>query len=73
MRNFIELTFRSVRKQLQFNKFSFELFGYDFLVDDELKTHLIEVNTNPSLEESNKLLKVIMPRMLDNMFTLTVD
>ena len=27
----------------------FKLFGYDFLVDEELKVHLIEVNGRPSL------------------------
>jgi hypothetical protein len=34
---------------------------------------MIEVNTNPCIEESSKLLKVYLPRMLDDLFKLTVD
>ena len=28
---------------------SFELFGYDFMLDEDLNPWLIEVNTNPSI------------------------
>jgi D-alanine-D-alanine ligase-like ATP-grasp enzyme len=31
--------------------------GYDFIMDEKLNTYLIEVNTNPCLEESNSLLR----------------
>jgi tubulin--tyrosine ligase len=34
---------------------------------------LIEVNTNPCIEESSNLLKTLLPRMLEDMFKLTVD
>jgi tubulin monoglycylase TTLL3/8 len=34
---------------------------------------MIEVNTNPCIEESSNLLKVLIPRMLDDMFKLTLD
>ena len=38
-----------------------------------MNTILIEVNTNPCLEESNKLLKHLLPRMVDNLFCITMD
>ena len=38
-------------------RFCFEIFGYDFMIDKELKPWLIEVNTNPCIEESSGLLK----------------
>jgi len=33
-----------------------EIFGYDFILDHDLNPWLIEVNTNPCLEESSSLL-----------------
>lgn len=30
-----------------------EIFGYDFILDSNLKVWLIEVNTNPCIEESS--------------------
>jgi hypothetical protein len=51
----------------------FELFGYDFILDQDFNTWLIEVNTNPCIEESSSILKVLLPRMVDDMLKLTVD
>lgn len=43
------------------------------MIDESLHSWLIEVNTNPCLEESNNLLKKLVPRMLDDAFKLTLD
>ena len=56
MKEQIEVTFESVRNQLKMSKACFEIFGFDFLVDSELQTWLLEVNSNPSLEESSPTL-----------------
>jgi hypothetical protein len=37
------------------------------------ETRLIEVNTNPCLEEPNAILKTYLPRMADDMLRLTLD
>ena len=34
---------------------------------------LIEVNSNPGLEESSPLIKMLIPRMIDDALRLTVD
>lgn len=52
---------------------SFELFGYDFMFDDQFRPYLIEVNSNPCLEESSKLLSKLFTEMIDSTFRLTVD
>ena len=36
------------------------------MIDADLKVWLIEVNTNPCLEESSPILEEILPRMLGN-------
>ena len=46
----------------------FELFGYDFLVDEDGKVWLIEVNSDPYLGSPNEWTKKIVPEMLDEMF-----
>jgi hypothetical protein len=52
---------------------SFEVFGYDFMIDEHFKVYLIEANTNPSLEICSPLLARIIPELLDNSFRLAVD
>ena len=46
----------------------FEIFGYDFMLDDQFKLNLIEVNTNPCLETESPLLARIIPELIDNTF-----
>ena len=54
-------------------KHTFELFGYDFIVDNDFNLWLIEVNTNPCIEESSELLKHLLRWMLEDMTKLVVD
>ena len=43
------------------------------MIDENYKVWLIEVNANPCIEESSPLLKMLIPRMLDDAFKITVD
>ncbi|CAD8174119.1 unnamed protein product [Paramecium octaurelia] len=53
--------------------FQFEIFGYDFMIDNNGNIWLIEINTNPCIEESSPLLQKLIPRMLNDAFRLTID
>jgi hypothetical protein len=51
----------------------FEIFGYDFILDENYKPYLLEINTNPGLEISSPLINQLLPRMIDDAFKLTID
>ena len=52
----------------------FELFGYDFMIDEDMRVYLIEVNTNPCLDTSPcPLLHRLITQILDQTFKITVD
>jgi Tubulin-tyrosine ligase family len=44
--------------------YSYEIYGYDFMIDSNCKTWMIEINTNPSLTESNQTVTDIIMRMM---------
>jgi hypothetical protein len=71
----IKLTFFSVKDKININnrKNCFEIFGFDFIIDKNLDAYLLEVNTNPGLEESSPLISVLLPRMIDDALRLTID
>ena len=75
MQEIIVKTFNAVKRSIDphHRKYSFELFGYDFILDEDFNMFLIEVNTNPCIEESSNILKIYIPRMLEDMLKLTVD
>ena len=51
----------------------FEIFGYDFILDENYRPFLLEINTNPGLEISSPLINQLLPRMIDDAFKLTID
>ena len=51
----------------------FELFGFDFLIDEDFRVWLIECNVNPYLGVPNKYIEWLLPRMINDLFKLTID
>lgn len=54
-------------------QFSFEIFGFDFMVDEDFVVYLIEANTNPCLETNSSVLSRLVPGMLDASFSIAID
>ena len=50
-----------------------EVFGLDFMICDEFRPYLIEVNTNPCLELASPLLARLIPTMLENALKISTD
>jgi len=75
---FIEIikhTMLCVKNKINLNNrnYCFEIFGYDFMMDEDKNIYLIEINTNPGLEISSDLIGELVPRMIDDALLLTVD
>lgn len=68
MKEIIKLSFLASKEKMNPNdrKLCFEIFGFDFIIDSSYNSWLIEINTNPSIDESNELLKILIPRMIGN-------
>ena len=75
IKDIIMCSMKSVEKKInKFHRnFCFELFGYDFIFDKDVNPFLLEINTNPGLEESSPLINMLVPRMIDDLFRLTID
>ena len=75
IKEIIKFTFESVKNKINpmERKYCFEIFGFDFMLDCNFQPFLIEVNSNPGLEESSPLIKMLIPRMLDDALRLTLD
>ena len=71
----VALSANSVKGKINLSKRTncFEIFGYDFILDINLKPFLLEINTNPGYEESSPLIKMLVPRMIDDAMKLTID
>ena len=54
-------------------KYCFEIFGYDFIIDERYQPYLLEINTNPGLEISSPIIDELLPRMIDDALKLTID
>jgi hypothetical protein len=52
---------------------SYELFGFDLMIDEDLRVWLIECNVNPHLGTPNELMKKVVPEMLNEMLTIVLD
>ena len=75
IKEIVSITMKSGKEQINKNgrNFQFEIFGYDFMLDENFNLFLIEINSNPGIEESSPWIKVIIPRMLDDALRLTLD
>ncbi|CAM9837155.1 unnamed protein product, partial [Choristocarpus tenellus] len=54
-------------------KNSWELYGYDFMVDDLYKPWLIEINSSPACDYSTKVTENYVQRALTDLLKVTID
>lgn len=75
MKYAIEISMNAVGAKLNKKEkmLSFEIFGYDFIIDNDFTPWILEINNNPGLGISSPVIEKLVPRMLDDAFRLTID
>ena len=75
MKEEIKLSMNSVGRKLKGvpKVLSFQIIGYDFIVDQKYNPWILEINDNPGIEISSELISHLIPRMIDDAIRLTVD
>jgi hypothetical protein len=75
MKDLIIDSFIATKNQLNPNrrKPAFELLGYDFLIDEDFRLWLIEINTNPYFGVPNNFIAELLPKMMDDLLDIVVD
>jgi tubulin monoglycylase TTLL3/8 len=63
----------SAKNGITQRKNSHELFGYDFMVDDQLNSWLIEVNSSPAMDYSTSITEKLVKEMSEDLIKVVVD
>ena len=69
----MKLVFTVVKDKLDKKFGCFELFGFDFLIDDNLNPYLIEINVNPALYTDTQVQKDLLPKLVDDIVKMALN
>ena len=70
--NIIYISLKSVQSVIINDKHCFECYGYDILIDANLKPWLIEVNASPSLSTTTEPDRVLKMNLINDVFSIVV-
>jgi hypothetical protein len=67
------LIFQVIKDKLDRKFGCFELFGFDFLLDDALNPYLIEINTNPAIYTDTQVQKDLLPKLVEDSVKMSLE
>ena len=73
IKNAIICSFYAVHHNIMQRENSHELFGYDFMVDEDKNVYLIEVNASPNLDYKTNIMKEAVEKMVKDLIELIID
>jgi tubulin--tyrosine ligase like protein 10 len=68
----MSLIFTVIKDKLDRKFGCFELFGFDFLLDDNLNPYLIEINTNPAIYTDTQVQKDLLPKLVEDIVKMSL-
>ena len=68
----IYISLKSVQSVIINDKHCFECYGYDILIDGNLKPWLLEVNASPSLTTTTEVDRILKMNLLNDVFNIVV-
>lgn len=59
--------------KIEWRQNSIGLYGYDVIIDTDMKMWLLEVNKCPTMEHSTAVTSHLVPKMLNDLIKVVVD
>ena len=73
MKKIIIWSLECVQDSIPSRKKTCELFGYDFMIDENYSPYLIEINSSPSLDYSTKITEKLVKMLSEDIIKVIVD
>lgn len=73
MKDIIKISLLSAWSKIEWRDNSIGLYGYDVIIDNDLKMWLLEINLCPTMEHSTKVTTRLVPKMMEDLAKVIVD
>ena len=73
MKNIVKWSLECCLDVMETRKNSFEIFGYDFMIDQNLDTWLIEINSSPAMDYSTSVTEALVKQVLEDCVKVMID
>lgn len=72
IKNIIYISLKSVQSVIINDKHCFEMYGYDILIENNLKPWLIEINASPSLSTTTESDRKMKMSVMESVFNIVI-
>jgi tubulin monoglycylase TTLL3/8 len=73
LKDIVRISVLSAWEKVDWRENSIGLYGFDVIIDSDLKMWLLEINLCPTMEHSTKVTAHLVPKMTDDMIKVLVD
>lgn len=73
MRQIMLQVIHGIRYKMQRKVGYFGIYGYDFMIDENMKVWLIEVNVNPAITTNTEVLSQVIPPIIEEGINISVE